>query len=129
MLAKELLRTTTLSYKQVAQRVDRSRDSVVKFCKEHGIERPTNKMKGHPAWADVPKISPRHVALGLRVTLFRGRSSVAELAGRLGISSYVLRAIEYGIHDITLMQLLKLSAHMGLTLDQLTESHNDRRAP
>lgn len=126
MQARDLLQTTTLSYKQVGERVGRSRDSVVKFCRENKIKRPSNKLKGHPKWADVPKLSPQHVALGLRVTLFRNTVSVSELANRLGISSYVLRMIEYGLHDVTLSQLIKLSNIMGQNINQLTETHNDR---
>lgn len=123
--AQPLLETTTLSYKQIGERVGRSRDSVVKFCHEQKIKRPTNKLRGHPKWADIPKLSPEHVALGLKVTLYRNNIAVSEMASRIGISSYVLRMIEYGLYDVTLSQLVKLSIIMGQTVTQLIETHHD----
>lgn len=127
--AQDLLQNSTLSYKQIGERVGRSRDSVVKFCSEQKIKRPSNRMKGHVGWSQIPKLSPKHVALGLRITRYRNDVSVTELASRLGVSSYVLRMMEYGLHDFTLSQLMKLSEAMDMSLDKLTETYNDRRAP
>lgn len=104
--------------------VGRSRDAILKLCKKESISRP-NKQAGHKALADMPRISPQHVALGLRITLYRGSRSATEVARELGVSRYVLRSMEFGVHDFTLTQLQKLSSIMGQTIEQLIEQRHD----
>jgi DNA-binding XRE family transcriptional regulator len=123
--AIDLLKTTTLSYNQIATRVGRGRDAVVRLCRIHAIERP-NKPVGPVKMTEMNKLSPQHIALGLKLSRYRNDISASEMAKRLGVSRYVLRTMEFGLHDFTLTQLLRISELLGLTLDQLTETMNGR---
>lgn len=116
--ARQLLRETTLSYNDIGTSVGRSRDTIAKFCKEERISRP-HIPRGHTSFENRPKLSQQHVTLGLRLALCRDSRTLAQVSEQVGISRYVLRAMEHGVHDYTLTELQKLSTFTGLPIEIL----------
>lgn len=116
--ARDLLEDSLLSYHDIGVAVGRSRDTIARFCKEEGISRPYTP-KGHTSFENRPKLSQQHVTIGLRLALCRDNRTLKQVSEQTGISRYVLRAMEHGVHDYTLTELQKLSTFTGLPIEIL----------
>ena len=117
------LRTTTLSYQELADKYGRDRNTLIKLKREHQITRPSGHRNGPKPAVELKQLSPAHRALGLRITAYRGVRSYTELGEELNVTRHVVRMMEIGAHDFTLRQLQKLSEVMGRSITELITPH------
>lgn len=118
--ALHFLRTSEMSYRDIGNMVSRSRDTILALARNHKVNRPV-KQKGRKALEDMERPSVLHTSIGLQLTLLRGAKSITEMANELRISPYLLRNMEYGVHDFTLTQLQQIAVALGLSIEQLVK--------
>ncbi len=128
-LAIKDLTDTDLSYDEIGQKYGRDRDTIIKLKRLHNLTRKLPPRKGPRKITDRKEISSAHRAVGIRLSLFRGERSYAEVAERIGVSALALRYMELGIHDLTLAQLLKISELLGQSISELTSPFTVGSAP
>lgn len=113
------LRETDLSYQEIANKYGRDRDTIIKLKKASGVVRKMGPRKGSRPATAAKQLSPAHRSLGVRLSLYRGMRTYNEIAQELNVSGYVVRRMEYGLHDFTLTQLQRLSTVMGQSIETL----------
>ena len=113
------LTNTTMSYDQIARKYGRTKDTIVKLKKKMNITRPAGLLKGAQAARFLEPIDQMHRNVGIHVTIFRGNMQPAQMAELLGVSTRVLRKIEIGSQEITLLQLSRIAKILNKSLAQL----------
>lgn len=113
------LEETNLSYQEIADKYGRDRDTIIKLKNRYKLTRKLPPRKGPRRVIDRKELSPLHRAVGIRLSLYRGDRSYAEVAQSIGVSALALRYMELGIHDITLAQLQRISELLGQSISEL----------
>lgn len=113
------LSETSLSYNEIAKRVGRSRDTIIKVRRKYRIERPVQPKSGPRSNSDAKGQSIMHRAIGVRLTLYRDGKAFSEIADLLMISRATLKKMEMGAHDFTLNQLQAIADLLGADLASL----------
>lgn len=114
------LENTSMSYDEIARKYGRSTMAVMKLRERANIIRAKPNMRRGPRkFEEARSLSSHHRAVGSRLTIARANTPVRDFADRLGVSVYVLRAMELGIHDYTLSELLRISDLVGRTMEDL----------
>jgi hypothetical protein len=117
------LEHSSLSVDEIAKKYQRTRRTLDKLAALNGVVRrrpppgrgPKRKENGLP-------ISPKHQAIGVRLSMARGGETVRSYAAKLGVSPIQLTRMEVGQHDFQLSQLLKISTLTGKSLGDLMQS-------
>jgi DNA-binding XRE family transcriptional regulator len=122
-LAVHDLKTTDLSYEEIAKKYGRARDTVIKLARLHNLigNRAVSR-NGPRKMADLKPLSREHRTVGVRLTLYRGTRSYTEVAQELNVSRHCLKAMEIGAHDFTLSQMIKISELIGMSINDVVKS-------
>ena len=113
------LENTTMSYSEIARKYGRSRDTITKLKKERHIVRPSKLKRGNESPLFQDPIDQFHRNIGVHVTIMRRNSSPKLISELIGVSTHVLRKIELGLHEITLLELIRISRATNKSIPEL----------
>lgn len=114
-----------MSIAELAEKYHRARSTILKMITRSEVDRavPTrNARGGRPAFDSQAVYSPLHKQIGLRLNLLRTlqyEELASQFAERVQMSTYVLRKVEQGLHDLTLTELQRISKVMELPLEEV----------
>lgn len=115
-LVLEDLRTTTLTYAQLAQKFRRSPDTIYRIARDAGIIRPVGVPQHQPKACEEDPQTSIHRMIGIRLSGYPNRQALVE---KLGCSWPKMRRMELGVHDYTLNELLTIQEVLGIPLVDL----------
>ncbi len=124
--AKYDIENTILSYSEIATKYGRERSTIVKLKSDHKLTRPPGVRKGNTPLVNLQPIDVAHKNIGMHVTILRGGQSASFMAEALGVSPHILRKMELGVHEITLLQLQKLGVLSDMSLAELMSPYQGR---
>ena len=117
------LQDTSLSYRELAAKYKRSIDTVTKLKRRFDVERPARAKSGPPSLNSIAPLSPGHLALGIRLNVYRGSKSYTEIGDMIGASRAAVRHMERGIYEVTLTHLMAISKMLGVEIPDLLVPH------
>lgn len=109
---------TTMSFAEIGRKYNRHRSTVAILAKAVGATR-DGVGRGITPLAEASPLSIQHRRLGVRITRELGEMTPKEAADRLGISVIRLRQMELGVHDFTLLEMLKLEKFLGIEMSEM----------